>query len=292
MEIGNDGAGDDLTNRNIDLKIDKDQNRWQMVNFGLIPTFLKLLLKNISEKACGTLTILITSAISIGDTVSDFVVFFTLLYYEHYSWALVVVTVDYLPSWDILAHNTTSPKWRKFKNKKEKLFSVIFLTLSPLSMPLFHLRWLINFETADPDTFDFLHHNARMSQLLSGSFESPVQIVILLILYGKNKLDQPFAGASDCIIDSAGRALCLGILPGIISFLTSLLSIMKGSLEISEGKNWQDKLNILVYAFANFIFRLPSISLLVLFFDEWSIFQVNYCIFFDCSSQRSHHISI
>ena len=272
MEIANEGDEDDLTKKNIDLKVNKDQKRWQIVDFGLIPIVLKQLLQNISEKTCGTLTILITSAISIGDTVSDFVVFFTLLYYEHYSWALVVVTVDYLPSWDILAHNTTSPKWKKFKNKKEKLFSVIFLMLSPLSMPLFHLRWLINFETADQETFDFLHHNARMSQLLSGSFESPVQIVILLILYGKNMLDRPFEDTSECIIDSAGRALCLGILPGIISFLTSLLSIMKGSLEISEGKNWQDKLNILVYAFANFTFRLPSISLLVLFFDEWSIF--------------------
>ena len=114
MEIANEGDEDDLTKKNIDLKVNKDQQRWQIVEFGLIPILLKLLLKNVSEKACGTLTILITSAISIGDTVSDFVVFFTLLYYEHYSWALVVVTVDYLPSWDILAHNTTSPKWKKF----------------------------------------------------------------------------------------------------------------------------------------------------------------------------------
>ena len=36
---------------------------------------MKQLLQNISEKACGTLTTLIASAISIGDTVSDFVVF-------------------------------------------------------------------------------------------------------------------------------------------------------------------------------------------------------------------------
>ena len=271
MEAIEVGTRDEVLEEDFRFNNDKKVSRWSIVDFGLVSTILKLLLVNISEKACGIATILSTTAISIGDTVSDFIVSFTLFFNGHRYWALIVIIIDYLPSWNILAHNVTSSKWREFKDIKEKVITIVFLILSPFSMALFHLRWLLNFETANQDTFDFLHHNARMSQILSGSFESPAQIVLLLILYGEEKLDRPLSDASECIIDSAGRTLCLGVLPGIISFLNSISSILKGSIEISEGKSAQDKVQTLIYAFSNFMFRLPSISILVLFFDEWSV---------------------
>ena len=104
---------------------DRDVNRWKIVDFGLIPKLLRLVLVNVSERFSGILTILISTAMSIADTVSDFIVAFTLIYSEHYYWALIVIIVDYLPSWDILAHNITSIKWREFKDKKEKRYCFV-----------------------------------------------------------------------------------------------------------------------------------------------------------------------
>ena len=272
--------------------------RWKMIDFGVLSKMLKLVLVNICDKICGIITILMTTLLSIADTVSDIVVASSLIYSGHYYWGCIVIFVDYLPSWDLLIHNCTSEKWRNFKGTQEKLMTVLFLVISPFATALFNLRWLDKFETADQDTFDFLHHNARMSQLLSGSFESPIQIILLFILYGENKLDSPLTPHLNCVTDSIGRRLCFGILPGILSFLSSVIAILKGSLEISEGQSWEEKFFILVYASTNFAFRLPSLALLVLFFDEWSIgivlllVIINFFVIFRFEENKRKDISI
>ena len=272
--------------------------RWKTIEFGIVSSVLKLILVNICDKVCGIITILLSAFLSIADTVSDLVVAFSLIYSGHYYWGCIVIVVDYLPSWDLLIHNCTSEKWRTFKGTKENVMTMIFLLISPFATALFNLRWLDKFETADQDTFDFLHHNARMSQLLSGSFESPIQIILLFILYGENKLDSPLTPHSNCVTDRIGRQLCFGILPGVISFLSSILTILKGSLEISEGQNWEEKICILVYASSNFAFRLPSLALLVLFFDEWAIgivltlIMINVLIIFRFNEDNRKEISI
>ena len=271
MELDNLNTENAIESDESSASAKKELSRWSLIDFGLIAKLLKLVLVNISHKACGIISIIITSLISLADTVSDFAVAFTLIFAKHYNWAIAVIVIDYLPSWNILAHNVTSTRWRRFENAKEKAATFLFLLMSPFSMALFHLRWITKFGTADQDTFDFLHHNARLSNILSGSFESPAQIILLLILYGKEKLDSPFDNSSNCYTDSIGRELCLGILPGILSMLNSIASILKASLEISEGKSFEDKIYILIYAFTNFAFRLPSIAVLIIFFDEWSV---------------------
>jgi hypothetical protein len=94
---------------------------------------------------------------------------------------------------------------------------------------------------------------------------------MLLVLWGENKLEHPFADSGECVVDSQGRSLCLGILPGILSLMISTLSILKGCLELSEGKSWKDKIHALIYAACNISFRLPSISLAILFYNEWAV---------------------
>ena len=62
----------------------------------------------------------------------------------------------------------------------------------------------------------------------------------------------------------------MGILPGVISLLLSALSILKGCLEVSEGQDWPEKFNAIVYGTCNFLFRLPSIALFIMYFNEWA----------------------
>ena len=273
-------------------------SRWSVVDFGMISKLLKVILVNISDRLCAVITIIITTLISIADTVTDFVVAFTLIFAKHYNWAIAVIVIDYLPSWNILVHNLTSSRWRRFKDAKERFATLIFLLLSPFSMALFHLRWIAKFETSDQDTFDFLHHNSRLSNILCGSFESPVQIILLIILYGREKLDSPFDDSSSCFTDTIGRQLCLGILPGILSMLNSIVSLLKASLEISEGKSFEDKIYILIYAFTNYVFRLPSIALLILYFNEWAaailavILMANFIVIIRYDKEKRKDFSV
>ena len=74
--------------------------RWKIIDFGLIPKFLKLILVNISDKVSGIITILITSVMSFADTVSDLVVAFTLIFSRNSYWGFMVILIDYIPSWE------------------------------------------------------------------------------------------------------------------------------------------------------------------------------------------------
>ena len=241
-----------------------------MIDFGLIHTIMSMIFKNVSYRVCGILTILTQVTLSISDTISDFAIAITLFARKHTTLGWAVIIIDYVPGWILAIHNSFSPKWRSAESIKQKVVTTVFLILSPFSQALFHLRWLYRFEKATPKEFELLHHNSRLSQLLCGSYESPMQIILLLIIWGQNKIELPWSNET-CLKDSQNRTVCLGVIPGILSLTISLLSILKGSIDISEGQSWTEKGITFVYSFCNFAFRLPSIALLILYFNEWSL---------------------
>ena len=104
------GFKDDLGDKGSTLEASTKNERWRIIDFGLFPKLLKLVLVNISDKVSGIITILITTIMSIGDTISDLVVAFSLIFSGYYYWGFVVVLIDYLPSWDLLIHNCLSKK--------------------------------------------------------------------------------------------------------------------------------------------------------------------------------------
>jgi hypothetical protein len=274
------------------------ENRWKIVDLGMVHTLLKILLKNVSDKVNCILTIFTSILISLSDTISDIVVAITLFAAHHHTWAIIVIVMDYLPGWTLAAHNYLSNKWKTTNvGVKEKVISIIFLIFSPFATALCHLRWLWHFESEDSELFDYLHHNSRLSQLLNGSYESPIQIVILFLLWATNKLEVPWSSVT-CITDSINRKVCLGVVPGILSLTISTLSLMKGSLDVSEGRTWAEKFDVCVYSLCNYSFRLPSIALAILYFNEWSlicfvpILICNIVLFIRYSPDKRYDISV
>ena len=268
---------------------------WETVDLGFIQTLLKLWLINITDKVAVTLTILITVFISIFDTITDIAVAYTLFASGHRTWGTVVVIFDYISSWQLAIHNFFSSKWRNLRDKKEKIITIIFLTMSPFSMPLFYIRWLMKFGSGDLEVFNYLHHNARLSHLLNSCLQSPIQVIILLVLWGEGKLPLPWKPW--ITMDSQGRMLYLHT--GIVSLVISCLSILKGSLELSEGRSWSEKVQTCAYAFCNFAFRLPSFALAIMYYNEWSailflmILYVNYTFIMrhDILKRKEIHIA-
>ena len=242
--------------------------RWENIDLGLIQTILKVVLVNISDKANGIVSILTSALISIGDTASDLAVAITLFANGHTNWGWVVLLADYIPNWQLIFHNISSRSWRKIGTSRDHVITLLFLLFSPFSMALFHLRWLMKFERSDQEEFNFLHHNARMSNILSGSFESPLQILILLCAWCQGVSKSPLADTTTWR-DSLGNEVYLGMLPGIMSLLLSSISIVKGCLEISEGRSWQEKIKTITYGMCNYAYRLPSYALAIVYFREW-----------------------
>ena len=147
---------------------------------------------------------------------------------------------------------------------------ILFLIISPFSMPLFYIHWLVGFNKSDDATFEFLHHNARLSQLLVGSVESPLQIMMLFVLWSEGKLTPPWT-ENFVITDLIGRKIDFNIAPGILSLVISVAVILKSSLEIAETRSKGENLAVCGYAFCNFAFRLGSFTFAIIYFREWSI---------------------
>ena len=181
-------------------------SRWQNIDLGIVQTIIKKLFKNLSLKGVITSAIIVTLVLSVADTGSDMAVAYHLFASGSIYCGIAVVICDYLPGWELAVHNMCSDKWRKMPNLKEKIIALAFLTVSPLAVPLFHLRWLVCFESSDQDVFDFHHHNSRLTQLLAGSVEAPLQITVLFILWGMGKLPLPWSQNTE-FIDSLGHKI-------------------------------------------------------------------------------------
>lgn len=244
--------------------------RYDKVHLGLIQTIIRKSIKGLSKRTSFIITVLLYIAISMWDTITDLTVAYLLYANDHLEFAIVVLLCDYLPGWQLALHNLSSENWRKTIRRKEKIVTLCFLLVSPFSQPLFHLHWLIKFHTADNTTFNVLHHNARLSQLLNSSVEAPLQIMLLFVVWGEGILPLPWH-ETKVYVDSQGNVLDLGVLPGVLSLLSSLINIIHGYMNIAETNSCKENLLVCVYAISNVAFRLGSFSLSILYFKEWSI---------------------
>lgn len=245
--------------------------RWDQINLGLFLTIATCLFKdNVSMRSKLVLVVVLKMMVSFGDSTSDFFVAFSLFHNGLWTWAVVVLVIDYIPGWQVLLSNVTLNYWKDVGNRKERLITIFISLLAPISTPLFQLRWLLNFDSKNNRMFDYNHFNARLSELISVAFESPVQMVLILVMYTKGKLALPWEGDSE-ITDSEGNVLHLGPVPGLFSLLMSIISIVKGSIEVSEALSTREKVVISTYAFSTAMFRIISYTFLIIYFKEWSI---------------------
>ena len=272
------------------------RNRWDTIDLGLIQTIFTSWCINLSPRVAIILSITCTIVFSLLDNSSDFYIACALFIKGDWIYGGVVIICDYIPGWQLAIHNMCSEKWHNWKNYKQKMVTILFLVISPLSLPLFFLQWVILFSSADQETFDYLHHNARLSQLLNGSVESPLQVMILFILWGEGKLNAPWTTYTE--FEWRRNNIYLGAVPGILSLIISLVVILKGALDIVESTSTKEKVFVCGYALCNFVFRLTSYALAIMYFKEMSVILflaiaiVNVTIIFRYDKPKRKDISV
>ena len=181
-------------------------DRYENINLGIVQTILFTCFQS-AVFALKT-TIIIVSIFSVIDIISDHLVLTELIYRGLILWPILVFFADYVPGWLMLCHNLTSKKWSAMKSRKQKVIMIILLLFSPFSMALSHLSWLGYFDSADEDLFEFLHHSCRLSQIFNGSFESPLQLLFLIILWGKRIFPLPWEDELE-LEDSHGNRITI-----------------------------------------------------------------------------------
>ena len=110
---------------------------------------------------------------------------------------------------------------------------------------------------------------ARLTQIIHGSLESPLQVLTLMVSMGKGYIELPWE-ESAIITDKRGNQMRLGQI-GMMSLILSSISLLKASVEVMELKDTKDKINGAIFSLVNLCFRLPALALIVIYMEEKSI---------------------
>ena len=225
--------------------------------------------KNASPLNTFYLATTMNTGVSLFDTCSDLAVAIQLMLAGEWAWGITVLLIDYLPMWQVLLHATTSKSWKEMEDRREKWITCLILVFAPFAFPLLQLRWLLSVETANKATFNFRHQNSKVAELISGTLESPLQFALLIIMYSYQKLPLPWSEAT-VIRDTVGNELNLGGLPGMLSVIFSVLTIVKSCIDVAEAKTKKDAVEYAAFSLMTSIFRLSGYILCVITFREFS----------------------
>ena len=247
------------------------EKRWEKIQMGLFHKFIRFWFKdNLELSTTIILSICMTIMISGGDTFSDMLLAHTLFSQGHWKYGLLVILIDYFPAWQVLLHNISGSTWRNVDSTREKLITIAILVFAPISTPLFQLRWLLKFNTKCEHTFNYLHKNARLSEVICTAFESPMQSVVVLILFSKGILKLPWESNS-IVEDSAGNLVNFGAVPGVLSLVMSMISILRAAVDVAEESGWKQQLATAAFSMITAFFRIISYVLIIAYLNEWSV---------------------
>ena len=152
----------------IDSQVSKKNelftHRWDEIHLGLVQSMIGKVLTGISSKASFISTMVVNILLSIFDTTSDLIVVYLLYNSEEYGYAVVTLLIDYVPGWQLAIHNGLSRKWRQRHTKTQIIAVIVYLIISPFSLPFIMIHWLLRFESAADGDFSIWQRGTARGQ--------------------------------------------------------------------------------------------------------------------------------
>ena len=259
-----------------DEVIEEDE---RVVDLGVTQTIARYWLgRNATLLKTIYLSMTINITMSLSDSSSDLAVAIQLILKGELSWGLTILLVDYLPMWQVLFHSSTSKAWNRLEGPKEKIILCLILVFAPIAFPLLQLRWILNYHTKKRGVFDFLHQNSKLAELISGTVESPMQFVLLLIMYAYGKVPLPWS-SSTIIKDSAGNQWNIGALPGMVSLLLSGLTLIKNAVDTTEAQTATELMMFASFSLLTCVFRVSGYTIAIVTLREFSTIMFFFIAF-------------
>ena len=259
------------------LDDEEEEEEERIVDLGVTQTIARYWLgPNATLLKTIYLSMAINITISLSDSSSDLAVAIQLILKGELAWGVTIILVDYLPMWQVLFHSSTSKAWNRLEDPKEKTILCLILVFAPIAFPLLQLRWILNYHTKKRDVFDFLHQNSKLAELISGSVESPMQFVLLLIMYAYGKVPLPWS-SSTIIKDSAGNQWNVGAVPGMVSLSLSGLTLIKNAVDSAEAKTSTELMMFASFSILTCVFRISGYTIAIITLREFSVVMF-FCI--------------
>ena len=263
-------VGDEIANSDalIDNSDDDDSPgtfanemaKYERLHLGLLQTLIFWISK--SAKRAVITTIAINIILCSSDTTSD--VSLCLFYFGRGLFYLAVATLlcDYVPGLIVFLHHLTSDDWKK-SSRKMKLMSICALTLHPFSLLVTNLLWALDLQSQPK------HKLARLSTILHGCTEAPMQFVLMLCAFSWAILPLPWVQTTT-IVDSNDNVLSLGKIT-VVVFALTCIGIVKGSGAAFEAHDIEEELIAMNWAMLHLCFRLVSAVFVIIVLGIFSI---------------------
>ena len=229
------------------------------MDLGILQKVLAMCLQDTSIQI--TLAVLIGVLFASLDTFSDIMVMIFLFQSGFLEMGCIVAIFDLIPGLLIFFHHVNSNEWTT-STRLFQLFCVVMVALQPFSLFITNAVWLFNI------TSPHWHHLACSSQIIHGSFESPVQMINLMVMMGTGVLEVPWE-ETVVIADEYNNQLNLGKV-GTISLALSFLSLLKASISTMQLDGFHGTLNGAIFGIINLSYRIPALAIFVLYTKYWS----------------------
>ena len=229
---------------------------YDRLKLGLLMTLIYKIGKNI--KVAAVTTIYIQTFLSGFDTTSDLGMVFFYFSQGLTILAVAVIASDYVSGLIVLFHHVSSEGWKN-SSSKDKIFDILILACHPFSLVATNVSWLM--KISDPQR----HRLARLSCVLHGGIEAPMQFLIFSYAFSHEIIPLPW-GQSTSVIDRNGNTLFLGKV-SLFSFILTMVSLLKSAMETFELESIPDQMWAAIYAILNLSFRILGIAFIVIYLE-------------------------
>ena len=254
----------------------------------MLQSFLILLTNNIRVSVY--LTIAINAAMNTSDTISDIGMFWKLLGRDLPSIAIMLLCIDFFPAMLVTVHHLTSSTW-KILTGRQKIGSLLLLAFQPFSVLLTSFAWMCDVQS------DYRHYLSRLSTLIHGHLESPLQMGFFIYMWSKGYLRTPWEETS-MFVDRNGNKWSMGNVLTTISLTLTIGGMIKGCLDSFESTD--KKFQFLCFSTINMVYRIGSLAFYIQYFDDYKyilpvilpLLGISSIIFLRRSERHGKRISV
>ena len=244
-----------LDDNNLENHSEEDR-KYLRYNLGLLQSLLMVLTRN--AKASLFLAIATNAILNTSDTASDVGMFNWLLIRDLQSMAYILFSIDFLPGVLVTLHHTTSTTWTTI-SRRQQIGSVLLLLVQPFSVIVTTVAWMFNIES------EHRHFLSRLSTIIHGHLESPLQFAFFIYLWSKGYLRTPWEETSQ-FVDQNGNTWSMGNVLGTLSLTMTICGMLKGCLDSFESNDL--KFKFFVFSSLNMVYRIGSVAFYSQYFND------------------------
>ena len=198
-------------------------------------------------------------------------------------YAVIVFVTDYVTSALNILHFMTVSLQNEMRWWVTVPEILMFLVLNPIAPALNCVLWMIMRLVESEPMIDHYKFLSKLTCLINGTFESPVQIILTLFFYITGRIQPPWQDSKE-YVDSLGNKINFGSYIPVLSFALGWISLIKNVADSYHCNAPGDAFTVIAFILPNVLLRIFSYFSIFLWVREYIalliliIFLLNLCL--------------